>query len=126
MKSVATYLYVIHRNFKLATLYSRKTFPLIFQFTVGLNQLTMFVTVQHIMVFSVLRVFAILAPHKVKKNFSPKGAKVRIYAFSYSSSHLFYFNYIENRIRPMPSFTSFYTGVYFLNCIVFVYSGALV
>lgn len=46
------------------------------KFTIGLSQLTMFVTVQHILVFSILRVVAILSPHKVKNNFSPKGAKI--------------------------------------------------
>lgn len=46
------------------------------KFTIGLYQLTMFVTVQHILVFSVLRVWAILSPAKVKKRFTPKGAKI--------------------------------------------------
>lgn len=44
------------------------------KFTVGLSQLTMFVTVQHILIFSLFRLLAILFPHKIKR-FTARWAK---------------------------------------------------
>nr|XP_039271251.1 uncharacterized protein LOC120345772 isoform X1 [Styela clava] len=45
------------------------------KFTVGLSQWTMFVTVQHILVFGVFRLLAIQFPNKIKK-FSARWAKI--------------------------------------------------
>lgn len=44
------------------------------KYTVGMIQLTMFVTVQHILVFALFRLLAILFPHKIKR-FTAKWAK---------------------------------------------------